>query len=256
MRALPFFIAATVLSTGCPVRTPYPGGNDGGNSDRQPGVGGAWGGDAGGARWPSPRIRSPSLLPRRSSTPTARSHSLWPPVSRRQAQSLWSRWAPPAPRDAETQPPPRPSPGTPTASARAVGVTAQLPTNGSTATSNAITVVVDRTPPQVVLSSLVPAIGAGNVVLAAPIQASFSEPVLGSTVTPAAIPIQTASGTTLPTTVALSSDGKTATIQITSSHGTFTLGQAFNGSFTNAITDLAGSSSNSRWRPLGEEVPA
>jgi len=118
-------------------------------------------------------------------------------------------------------------------------VTAQLTNGSATTTSNAVTVVVDRTPPQVVLSSLVPASGAANVVLVAPIQASFSEPVLASTVTATAIPIQTASGATVPTTVALSADGETATVQVTSDQG-ISLDQTFSGSFTKAITDLAG----------------
>ena len=46
-------------------------------------------------------------------------------------------------------------------------VTALLTSNGKTETSNAVTIVVDRTAPQVVVSSLVPAPGASNVVLAA-----------------------------------------------------------------------------------------
>jgi Bacterial Ig-like domain len=118
-------------------------------------------------------------------------------------------------------------------------VTAQLTTGGTTTTSTAITVVVDRTPPQVVVSSLVPAPGASNVVLAAPIQASFSEPVLASTVTPPTIPIYNSKGSAVPTTVSLSTDGSTATVHISSDQG-LTLDQTFTGSFTHGITDLAG----------------
>ena len=118
-------------------------------------------------------------------------------------------------------------------------VTAQLAVGTTAATSNAITVVVDRTPPQVVVSSLIPAPGAGNVVLAAPIQASFSEPVLASTVTASAIPVYDSKGSALPTTVSLSADGLSATVHVSSSQG-ITLDQTFTGSFTHGITDLAG----------------
>ena len=118
-------------------------------------------------------------------------------------------------------------------------VTAQLTSNGKTVTSNAVTIVVDRTPPQVVVSTLVPAPSASDVVLVAPIVAGFSEPLLPSTVTSSTITIQTASATTLPTTVSLSGDGKTATLAITSDKG-ITLDQAFTGTFSSSITDLAG----------------
>ena len=118
-------------------------------------------------------------------------------------------------------------------------VTAQLTSNGKTVTSNAVTIVVDRTPPQVVVSTLVPAPSASDVVLVAPIVAGFSEPLLPSTVTSTTITIQTASATTLPTTVSLSGDGKTATLAITSDKG-ITLDQAFTGTFSSSITDLAG----------------
>ena len=118
-------------------------------------------------------------------------------------------------------------------------VTAQLTSKGKTVTSNAVTIVVDRTAPQVVVSSLVPAPSASDVVLAAPIVAGFSEPLLASTVTSSTITIQTATATTLPTTVSLSADGKTATLTITSDKG-ITLDQAFIGTFSSSITDLAG----------------
>ena len=118
-------------------------------------------------------------------------------------------------------------------------VTAQLTSNGQVVTSNAVTIVVDRTPPQVVVTSLVPAPGASDVVLAAPIKAVFSEPILASTINASAIPIQTAGATTLPTSVSLSSDGQTATITITSDKG-ITLDRAFSATFAGTITDLAG----------------
>jgi hypothetical protein len=57
-------------------------------------------------------------------------------------------------------------------------VTAQLTTSGNVVSSNTATIIVDRTPPQVVVSSLVPAPGASNVVLVAPIQVAFSEALL------------------------------------------------------------------------------
>ena len=117
-------------------------------------------------------------------------------------------------------------------------VTAQLTSNGQAVTSNAVTIVVDRTPPQVVVASLVPAPGASDVVLAAPIEAVFSEPILASTINANAIPIQTA-GVTLPTNVSLSSDGETATITITSAKG-ITLDRVFSGTFASTISDLAG----------------
>ena len=118
-------------------------------------------------------------------------------------------------------------------------VTAQLTTEGNVVSSNTATVIVDRTPPQVIVSGLVPAPAASNVVLVAPIKVGFSEPILPSSISATAIPIQTASGTTLPTTLTLSSDGKAATISITSDKG-LTLNQAFTGSFAKTITDLAG----------------
>jgi hypothetical protein len=124
-------------------------------------------------------------------------------------------------------------------------VTAQLPTNGTIATSNSVTIVVDRTPPQVVVSSLVPAPGAQVVVLDAPIKASFSEPILASTLTAGGItvtvPLSNAppAPTILPTTIALSADSKTATVSITSDAGV-KLEQAFTATFAATITDLAG----------------
>ncbi|HVV52507.1 MAG TPA: Ig-like domain-containing protein [Polyangia bacterium] len=118
-------------------------------------------------------------------------------------------------------------------------VTAQLTVGGTTATSNAITIVVDRTPPHVVVSSLIPAPGATNVVLAAPIQATFSEPVLASTVTAPTIPIYNSRGSAVPTTASLSADGYTVAVTLSSDQGV-TLDQTFSGSFTHGITDLAG----------------
>ena len=117
-------------------------------------------------------------------------------------------------------------------------VTAQLTSNGKTETSNAVMIVVDRTAPQVVVSSLVPAPGASNVVLAASLVVGFSEPVLASTVTSTFVTLQ-AGTTVLPTTVALSSDGKTATITITN-HAGITLPLTFTATLSTTVTDLAG----------------
>jgi Bacterial Ig-like domain len=134
-------------------------------------------------------------------------------------------------------------------------VTAQLTSNGQVATSNAITIVVDRTPPRVMVTNLVPAPGATDVVLAAPIEAVFSEAILPSTIGAGTIPIQTAGATTLPTSLSLSSDGKTATITITSDQG-IKLGQALSGSFASMITDLAGNALVPLTTPWSWNVPA
>ena len=131
MRALPFFIAATVLSTGCPVRDSYPGGNDGGNLRTvSRGLVGHGGGDAGGAdRMAQPpntvTITSPTTIVYTNGTVSFSVATGEPTPS---TVSLVVRQGlPPAPRHSETQPPPRPSPGTPTASARAPGYSGHRP---------------------------------------------------------------------------------------------------------------------------------
>lgn len=246
MRHLTLLLALALFGTGCPIRDRDPPNGDGGASGAAGGAGGV--GNAGGAAGSGVGGMPASANTVNITSPTTTVYTNgMVTISITTSQPTSSpvtlvATGPTGPLNLGTITAPQTSFvwNTSGAGEGMYSVTAQLSTNGTTATSNGITIVVDRTPPQVVVSTLVPAIGANNVVLVAPIQASFSEPVLASTVSAAAIPIQTGGGSTVPTNVNLSADGKTATVQVTSDQGNNAPGQTFSGSFTNAITDLAG----------------
>ena len=242
MKALTLlFVASTLLLAGCPIRDkdPADGGiPGGGGSSGRGGIGGAAGG------WRRRRQQPNSVSITAPSTTVYTNASVAIAIATAEPTTMPVTLTAVGPGGSQTI-------GTITEpqtsflwSTTGVGegtytITAQLSTNGTLVTSNTATIIVDRTPPQVATSALIPAIGATNVVLAAPIEAVFSEAILPSTINPNAIPIQTASGSTLPTTVSLSADGTTATIAITSDKG-ISLNQAFGGTFAKTITDLAG----------------
>jgi hypothetical protein len=229
MRALPLLLS-TLLLLGCPIR----------DQDRSPGGGGMPGGSGGAGGMQAPNtvsITSPTATVYTNASVTIAIGTSQPTTS---TVTLVAA-GPDGSQTIGTVTAPQTSLvwNTTGAGEGTYSVTAELTTNGNVVSSNTTTIVVDRTPPKVVVSSLVPAPGASNVVLVAPIEVPFSEPILLSTISASAIPIQTASGTTLPTTLTLSSDGTTATIDITSDKG-ISLNQAFTGSFAKTITDLAG----------------
>ena len=228
MRALPLLFLSTLLLLGCPTR----------EQDHSPADGGAGAGGAGGMQAPNTvSITSPSTTAYTNASVTIAIATGQPTTSTITLVAA----GPTGSQTIGTVTAPQTSFvwNTTGAGEGTYSVTAQLTTNGNVVSSNAASIIVDRTPPQVVVSSLIPSPGASNVVLVAPIQVAFSEPLLLSTINASAIPIQTASGTTLPTTLTLSSDGTTATIDITSDKG-LSLNQAFTGSFAKTITDLAG----------------
>jgi hypothetical protein len=246
MRHLPWLLAVALLATGCPTRDEEPAGTGGNAGSGSAGVAGGGGaGNAAGAGVGG-KPSQPNTVTITSPTSTVYTNgtiSIAITTSEPTTNTVTlSAVGPSGPLTLGTITAPQTSFvwNTSGAGEGMYSISAQLATNGTTVTSNAVSVVVDRTPPQVVISSLIPAIGSNNVVLVAPIQASFSEPILASTVSPTSIPIQTSSGSNVPTTVTLSADAKTATVRVTSPHGNVILGQQFNGSFTNAITDLAG----------------
>lgn len=117
-------------------------------------------------------------------------------------------------------------------------VTARMTTPSGTTTSNAVTIVVDRTAPTIAQNGLTPAPNATNVMLAAPLSITFSEPVLHSSVTNSFVSLE-AGQTTLSTTVSVNSEGTVATVTI-GSHAGLTLPQTFSGSLGTAVTDRAG----------------
>ena len=82
---------------------------------------------------------------------------------------------------------------------------------GNVATSNSITIVVDRTAPTVQFQ---PKTGATNVALSDPIQVTFSEAIDPSTVSSTSVTLTNASGTDLGATSTLSSDMTTLTVSI------------------------------------------
>jgi Big-like domain-containing protein len=116
-------------------------------------------------------------------------------------------------------------------------LTAATNVGGRTLTSSPITIVVDRTAPTI--KTLTPTPGASNVVLAAPLVLTFSEPVVASAITPSFVSVA-AGAVTVPTTLTTSADAQTVTVEITDK-STLTLPATFTASFsTTGITDLAG----------------
>jgi hypothetical protein len=89
-------------------------------------------------------------------------------------------------------------------------LTAEVAFSNDTARSGPVTIVVDRTPPTLSRS---PSPGAGDVVLRAPIQVAFSEPIVLSRAAEATFTLSN-NGAIVPTSVTLDSRGQTATIGI------------------------------------------
>ncbi|XXF78862.1 Ig-like domain-containing protein [Myxococcaceae bacterium GXIMD 01537] len=137
-------------------------------------------------------------------------------------------------------------------------LTARAVRGGSTFTSVAKTVVVDRTAPSV--AGRAPASGAANVSVHDAIRVTFSEAMKPGSVTDAAVTV-TAGGTSLEKTLALSSDGKVLTVKPSAllpvqATVTVTLG---------AVTDLAGNELTAAapwtftvptWLPMGGAISA
>jgi hypothetical protein len=240
----PLLILVAVAAAGCPTKDQFLGGDAGG--DGQHDLGGDGGGadhaDAG-AEMPAPpnvvTITSPTAtttytngtvsIAVATQRPTTDSISIVATNTTTTATLAVGSVVPPATAV---------SWDTSTVAEGTYSVAAQLATGGAATKSNTVTIIVDRTPPTVVTSGLVPQPNAADVVLVAPIVATFSEPILASTINAAAIPIE-AGFTTAPTTVSLSADGKIATLLITNDTN-ITLPATFTATFAATITDLAG----------------
>jgi hypothetical protein len=89
-------------------------------------------------------------------------------------------------------------------------ITARARRGGDSASSAAVPVRVDRTPPSIIART--PGIGASNVYLADPIQLTFNEPLLASSLTHARL---SQGGTALSTTPSLNPDGTVLTLRPT-----------------------------------------
>ncbi len=117
-------------------------------------------------------------------------------------------------------------------------IRASASVNGQTVTSEAVTVVVDRTAPTMQIQ---PSAGFSNVALSDPIKVTFSEPVDPATVPSTAITLKDSGGVSLSATSALSSDGLTLTV---TDWNRPALASSFPATITEslagAITDLAG----------------
>ena len=101
-------------------------------------------------------------------------------------------------------------------------------------TSGPVTVNVDHTPPKV--ATMVPATGATNVVLRAPITVTFTEPM--AKLSSAGIGLSLG-GTTIASTATLSADGTSASIVI-GDPTSFGLPGMFSVTFAATVTDVAG----------------
>lgn len=114
-------------------------------------------------------------------------------------------------------------------------LTAEVAFSNDTAKSVPITVVVDRTPPTLSRS---PSPGAADVMLRAPIQVAFSEPIVLSRSAAATFTLSN-NGTVVPTDVTLDSQNKTATIGI-GDPSALPLPTTLVATITGPITDRAG----------------
>jgi hypothetical protein len=113
---------------------------------------------------------------------------------------------------------------------------AQATVDGQLIASPPVTVIVDRTAP--IIASMVPAAGAVNVVLRAPITVTFSEPIAASSFTSSSVALQ-AGGTVVATTATLSADGLSAVVTI-ADFSSFALPATFSATLAPTITDLVG----------------
>jgi hypothetical protein len=106
-------------------------------------------------------------------------------------------------------------------------------------TSAPVTLIVDRTAPTI--STHVPATGAGNVMMSAPITVTFSEPIAAGTVGSPAITLKDASGNAVPFASSLSTDGRTLSVSTTVPTDGAT---GFSLALAGTVTDLAGNALN------------
>ncbi|WP_342374852.1 Ig-like domain-containing protein [Myxococcus stipitatus] len=134
---------------------------------------------------------------------------------------------------------------------------------GSTYVSSERVVVVDRSAPRV--ESRQPAAGATQVSVQTPIQVTFNEPVRASSVTAANVGLSASGGTAIPSTVALSADGRTLTVTVTPPNvlptsTTVTVNLGTNGQ---PIVDMAGNALTAEgtwsftvpyWLPMGGAI--
>jgi hypothetical protein len=120
-------------------------------------------------------------------------------------------------------------------------LTARAQLGGRSVTSAPIAIVVDRTPPKVVLETRLPAPGATEVALTDPVQVAFSEPIQASSA-PMAVVLAQASGP-IAISSTLAADGKSVSIAI-SDRSTVTLTAASPATLSAAVSasvkDLAG----------------
>jgi hypothetical protein len=120
-------------------------------------------------------------------------------------------------------------------------LTARAQLGGRSVTSAPISIVVDRTPPKVVLETRTPAPGATEVALTDPIRVVFSEPIQASSA-PMAVVLAQSSGP-IATNATLAADGKSLSIAI-ADRATVTLTAAspatLSATVSASVKDLAG----------------
>ncbi|QSQ14506.1 Ig-like domain-containing protein [Myxococcus landrumensis] len=109
---------------------------------------------------------------------------------------------------------------------------------GTTYFSDARTIAVDRSAPQV--ESRMPTAGATQVSVAAEIRVRFSEAVRGASVTPSNVTLSGSGGSSIPATVEVSSDGRTVTVAPVNRLPTSTTVTVNLGTSTQPVVDLAG----------------
>lgn len=114
-------------------------------------------------------------------------------------------------------------------------ITARALIGGQTVSSDPVTIVVDRTAPQIAARS--PSAGATNVLFADPIQVVFTEAIDPASV-PGAITLSAGTGP-IATTATLSPDGKTVTVLVSDRHS-ITLPADVTVSVKGTVADLAG----------------
>jgi hypothetical protein len=119
-------------------------------------------------------------------------------------------------------------------------------------TSAPVTVTVDHKPPTV--TKVDPASGSDSVALTAPIQVTFSEPVLMSTVTDGAVQLA-GGGTPVASTIVLAPDAMSLTVTITDPKA-LTLPADFTATVAPTITDRAGNLLSPLGTPWTWTVPA
>jgi hypothetical protein len=120
-------------------------------------------------------------------------------------------------------------------------LTARAQLGGRSVTSAPVSIVVDRTPPKVVLETRLPAPGATEVALTDPIQVAFSEPIQASSA-PMAVVLAQSSGP-IATNATLAADAKSLSIAI-AERSTVTLTAAspatLSATVSTSVKDLAG----------------